>query len=110
MKVISAPYKVKESTAIRILWKGDSERLGCRLVIGISDDIVKLDDIMQIAVTMYATEDTEGKLLESVVIDMKAGDIIDTIGEGTFVSTLEDACLAVEIHKQKQEGEDICHH
>ena len=104
------PETPEDKTPIRVLWKGNSKVLGCRLVIGISDEFVSPEDIVSVAVTSYPTEDTEGKLIDSFVIELKASKLIDMMGAETFLSYIEGAAMAKEEYMSKAVEGYICKH
>ena len=105
------PNTPEDKTPIRVLLKTTSKVLGCRLVVGISDEFVSPTEIVQIAVTSYPTDDTEGKLLDSFVIELMASKVIDKMRAGTFLSYIEGAAMATEEYmSKKSEDIGICKH
>ena len=105
------PETPEDKTPIRILLKAPSEVLGCRLVVGIADEFVSPQELVSIAITSYPTDDTEGKMIDSFVIELMASKVIDKMREGTFLSYIEGAAMAKEEYIAAKASEGyVCKH
>ena len=104
---------VLDSNGISFIWKGISEKLDCRLVVGTARAVFKIDDFIPIAVTLYPKEDTEGNLLESLVIEMRVHKLLNKLADGTLISYIEDLYLdkvTAEAMRLIERGDKPCRH
>ena len=92
----------EENNKVSFIWKGISERLDCKLVIGTARAVFKIDDFIPVAVTLYPKDDTEGKLLGSAVIEMRVEAVLSKIADDTLISYIEDSYLKIEAEISKE--------
>ena len=102
---------ISETSPISVLLKCNSEILNCRVVVGIAKEFVSPNAIVNLGVTLYSIEKKSDYLIDSFVIELKAGKVADKLSEGTLLAYIEEATLAKEEYIAKAAiGEGKCRH